>query len=144
MPVIDSRDNNRSANGTSGVMTNSTLPLRCKRRNRPKPRRRIIIEGAAVQLVRSRLGDERHLAHSSDVGAVVGHIDTHLLKTFDELQKRSNLCAVLPGTDADAIDGLVRLVSPTSRKSTKRFTTASCNDARRKRQKVVKRPSIQW
>src|SRR5262249_38333471 len=131
MPVVESRHNNRSANGTSRVMTNSTLPLRCKRRHRAEPWRRVIIKRAAVHFVCSRLGDERHLAHSTDVGAVVGHINMHLLKTLDELDKRSDLCTVLPGADADTIDGLVRLVSTASCKSAKRLTTTCCNDARR-------------
>src|SRR5215468_8506779 len=144
MPVVDSRHNDWSAYRASRVMTNSTLTLGCKRRYRAKPWRRIIIKRAAVQFVCSRLGDERHLADSADVGAVVCHIDTHFLKTFDELDKRSDLRAILPRADADAIDGLVRLVSPASRKSTKRFTTACRDDAWRKCQEVVKRACIQW
>src|SRR5262249_50414417 len=114
-----------------------------KRSHGAKPRRRIVVKEAAVQLVCTRLGDKSHLSDRADIGAVVSHIDAHLFETFDELNQRSDLCSVLASADADAVDRLIRLVSAAPGKSPERLTSAGCDDSRRQCKKVIELPGVQ-
>src|SRR5262249_43279490 len=118
MPVVDPGNDHRPADAAARIVTDPALTLGRKRGDGAKPWRRIVVKEAAVQLVCTGLGDKRHLPDGADVGAVVGHIDAYLFETFDELNQRSDLCSVLARADADAVDRLVRLVSPASCKST--------------------------
>src|SRR5215831_17582814 len=118
MPVVDSRNDYRPADAAARIVTDPALTLGRKRGDGAEPRCRIVVKEAAVQLVCAGLGDKSYLPDGADIGAVVGHIDAYLFETFDELNQRSDLCSVLARADADAVDRLVRLVSPASCKST--------------------------
>src|SRR5262245_6216191 len=109
-----------------------------------KCRRSGIIQEAPVQLVGARLGDECDLADGPDVGAVVCHIDTEFLETFDELHQRSDLSAVLSRAYRNAVDRLVGLVPAAARETPKSFASSSPDHPGRKSQEIVKLAGIQW
>src|SRR6266851_5024575 len=80
----------------------------------PEPGRRVIIEHAAVELIRPRFGDDCHLSDGAEFGAVVGHIGADFRIALDIVDQGADLAPVIGRADADAVKRHVPLIAAAS------------------------------
>ena len=108
--IVDFWQVDRTADGSAWVVAHAGAALCGERISGAEPGRRVVVEDRAVDLVRSALRDDRHLADPAILGGVVRHVDADLLEGLDLRNQRRDLGAVVLVRQRDAVDGGVGLI----------------------------------